>query len=670
MRRHRTWPSITTTVSYPTTETSTYTKAKECPGDTDKMGTVWIPERIGFSKKLACRERYNGTNGNITRYCDMNGVYRDPVYNCTRDSIQKIYDELLTDRVINSEILSELANVTKKNTEQLMVGDVEKVRSILQKAALDQGQNNIEPQRYTYVESFLDVANTLFDEKIASTWKVLVNKTRTGADSIVNLVDKFVSNMVNQSNGTIHNHTFIKSNLFVAISKTSDCSNVNFPRDTYVYYSKDGGDDSWAIGRSDYIRVPCMKDQVYSGVVYRNISSIVSLNSASDRKWEKTVNAPVISFVYLSSTTAVTPVEISFEIYNQSLSDPVCAYLQFNGSGGPNIWSTEGCSLTSFDRNTGIVTCTCSHLTNFAVLMSPAAHAHSTALGMFSIIGCSISIVGLALTIIVHLVFWRTLSSDRTIVLMNVCLIFLMGYIVFLTGIEKTSNSTVCTVIAVVLHYTFLVVFFLMLTEGVMITYLVLSPFRKRRIVVPLIMAAYAIPILIVGISMGVTRLKGYGNESFCWLTVDSGLFWAFAGPIIVVVVGNIVNLVIILKFGVFGISAMAKKSDLEKIKAGARSVGVLTPMFGITWLIGVFAVNDTTSVFQWLFVILNSLQGLMIFIVKCPLDKKITWMQMRSRWARRGNSSKDSPRAETSGGDLSAAYVSDGTTCEVEMRN
>ncbi|KAH3702385.1 hypothetical protein DPMN_077403 [Dreissena polymorpha] len=89
--------------------------------------------------------------------------------------------------------------------------------------------------------------------------------------------------------------------------------------------------------------------------------------------------------------------------------------------GGPNIWSPEGCSLTSFDRSIGTVTCTCSHLTNFAVLMSPAvikteeAHAHSRALGMFSIIGCSISIVGLALTIIVHIVFWRTLSSDRTV---------------------------------------------------------------------------------------------------------------------------------------------------------------------------------------------------------------------------------------------------------------
>ncbi|KAH3737430.1 hypothetical protein DPMN_044023 [Dreissena polymorpha] len=198
-----------------------------------------------------------------------------------------------------------------------MFGDVVTVRSILQKAAYEQGQNNIEPERYTHVESFLEVANTLVDEKIDSTWKVLVNQTGTGADSIVYFVDRFVFNMVKQSKGTFHNHTFTKSNLFVAISKTSDCSNVNFPRDTFIEYRKDNGNDSWAIDRSGNIRVPCIEDQVYSGVVYRNISSIVSLNSASDRKWEKTVNAPVISFAYLPNITDVTPVKISFQIYNR-----------------------------------------------------------------------------------------------------------------------------------------------------------------------------------------------------------------------------------------------------------------------------------------------------------------------------------------------------------------
>ncbi|WAR06964.1 AGRD1-like protein, partial [Mya arenaria] len=41
----------------------------------------------------------------------------------------------------------------------------------------------------------------------------------------------------------------------------------------------------------------------------------------------------------------------------------------------------------------------------------------------------------------------------------------------------------------------------------------------------------------------------------------------------------------------------------------GLRSVCVLLPVFGITWLFGVFAVNRNAIVFQYLFVIFNSLQ-------------------------------------------------------------
>ncbi|KAH3702384.1 hypothetical protein DPMN_077402 [Dreissena polymorpha] len=236
---------------------------KECPADTDKTGTDWFPGKIGYMEKSVCTF---GTNGWITRYCDMNSDNREP-------------------------------QTSHRNRGKYGTADGRRCRNNTLDSPLGLGQNNIEPQRYTH--SFLDVANTLFDEKIESTWNVLVNQTRTGADSIVNLVDRFLSNMVKQSNGPIHNHTFIKSNLFVAISKTPDCSIVNFPSDTFVDYRKDNRDDSWAIDRSNNIRVPCMKDQVYSGVVYRNISRVVSLNSASDRKWLKTVNAPVFVRLFI-----------------------------------------------------------------------------------------------------------------------------------------------------------------------------------------------------------------------------------------------------------------------------------------------------------------------------------------------------------------------------------
>ena len=37
----------------------------------------------------------------------------------------------------------------------------------------------------------------------------------------------------------------------------------------------------------------------------------------------------------------------------------------------------------------------------------------------------------------------------------------------------------------------------------------------------------------------------------------------------------------------------------------------VLLPLLGITWIVGIFAVDENTAVFAWLFVILNSLQVL-----------------------------------------------------------
>ena len=35
----------------------------------------------------------------------------------------------------------------------------------------------------------------------------------------------------------------------------------------------------------------------------------------------------------------------------------------------------------------------------------------------------------------------------------------------------------------------------------------------------------------------------------------------------------------------------------------------VLLPILGITWILGIFAVDENTTVFAWLFVVVNSLQ-------------------------------------------------------------
>jgi hypothetical protein len=39
------------------------------------------------------------------------------------------------------------------------------------------------------------------------------------------------------------------------------------------------------------------------------------------------------------------------------------------------------------------------------------------------------------------------------------------------------------------------------------------------------------------------------------------------------------------------------------------KNIIILLPLLGSTWIIGIFAVNEHTTVFEWIFVILNSLQ-------------------------------------------------------------
>ena len=39
------------------------------------------------------------------------------------------------------------------------------------------------------------------------------------------------------------------------------------------------------------------------------------------------------------------------------------------------------------------------------------------------------------------------------------------------------------------------------------------------------------------------------------------------------------------------------------------KAVMILSPLLGVTWIIGIFSVNNETQVFAWIFAVLNSLQ-------------------------------------------------------------
>ena len=72
------------------------------------------------------------------------------------------------------------------------------------------------------------------------------------------------------------------------------------------------------------------------------------------------------------------------------------------------------------------------------------------------------------------------------------------------------------------------------------------------------------------------------------------------------------------------GTKYMQNKTQVEKVKTGVKASGVILPLLGITWLFGLLSFNSDTIIFKYIFTIFNSLQGLMIFIFHCLLNKQV----------------------------------------------
>ena len=72
------------------------------------------------------------------------------------------------------------------------------------------------------------------------------------------------------------------------------------------------------------------------------------------------------------------------------------------------------------------------------------------------------------------------------------------------------------------------------------------------------------------------------------------------------------------------GTKYMQNKTQVEKVRTGVKASGVILPLLGITWLFGLLSFSSDTIIFKYIFTIFNSLQGLMIFIFHCLLNKQV----------------------------------------------
>ncbi|CAI8057672.1 Latrophilin-like protein LAT-2 [Geodia barretti] len=420
------------------------------------------------------------------------------------------------------------------------------------------------------------------------------------------------------------------------------------------------------IGSNIEMNVECQDNKEYEYVFNRGLDkaalSVPETNSQGDKYCSRVIAASLSSnlgeFVSNDSNTMVDTdvmtVQTMEAVQGNKLSDITISLPSLNMSGNlssipvdcvfwntnQSQWSTEGVELVSVTETHYV--CRSTHLSSFAVLVNVKplegmSETEAMALSGVTYLGCGISIICILLTLLCMVVFRETLNKGVLLYIhFNLFLALLLALIIFVFGIETATHiKWLCATVAALLHYLFLCVFCWMLAEGILLYVLVVraftTNFKKWYYLLPF---GWGTPLFIVAISLGL-RYEYYGNNNYCWLSHDKGLVWSFVGPMLAIILVNSVILVLTM-VSIARVRSKASKGTGSKnhtdiILTSAKSAIVLLPLLGITWIIGVFAVEQNTTVFAWIFTILNSLQGLMIFVLHILRNRKL-----RSKMGRR----------------------------------
>ncbi|XP_067046941.1 adhesion G protein-coupled receptor L3-like isoform X2 [Acropora muricata] len=316
-------------------------------------------------------------------------------------------------------------------------------------------------------------------------------------------------------------------------------------------------------------------------------------------------------------------VTISFGRDKKEVDKPRCMFWNFTIKSAFNgSWSRKGCSLVKSDDNETI--CTCNHLTNFAILMQVGklededTSKHLVAMEMITYVGCALSLTAEALTIIAYSTL-TDFKQEQVQIRLNLVVALASAQIAFLSGIDGFEPKGLCVLVAALIHYFYLVGFAWMFFEGVYLYLMVVKVFNNEIRLRAFYSVAWGCPAGIVVLSIILAAcqeggLHNYINGDFCWVSFSNNLIWTFVAPVLLVCVTNAVLLFLVIH----EILKMRsnKAPNAEKLRQAAKACVFLSPLLGMTWAFGILSVTNAGLVFQYIFIVLNSLQGLFIFLL------------------------------------------------------
>ena len=310
-----------------------------------------------------------------------------------------------------------------------------------------------------------------------------------------------------------------------------------------------------------------------------------------------------------------------------------CAFWDFTLHGG--AWSTKGCQLMVSGDNTHDV-CRCSHLTHFAEIISQPDTldpVDQDILSIISIIGCSLSFVGLLAIFITGVAFrqWRAQLGNK--ILLHLSTAVSINMLVFLiTATELLQTGVPCIILGVMLHYSVLASFCWMLVSALLQFKRLVIIFGSQDIPHLLLKAslfAWGVPLLPVAVLLAVD-VNNYTPEgrSFCYPD-GLGFYLAVLCPVLMIVMTNLLIYGMILHNVIRSSAIKSNRQPGRRLVMQSIATSVLLFfLLGLTWVFGLVA--HLSTLFAYLFCITATLQGfiLFIFFVLGKKESRIYWIK------------------------------------------
>eukprot|EP00794_Sanderia_malayensis_P006157 gene6157-6864_t len=617
----------------------------------------WSRVDLGKTKMEKCP---SGTTGNATRYCHPKKGWQKPdlglcttnEFNLARKMVKKLdKKEIKMTKTLAKELATSLEYALTTG-KPLFENDIRisytALSKIIEFEANQTQYNLISATDGKFVQNVVTSTSRILQKDAQLYWNK-IQKADGGTVTLMGKVEKllailtdnfsYVKRRQKRSVTTLPPYGFASKNILMEFQQLNikDASSYRFPLQQTPWTK---GISSWATIQSR-IKIPTgafngtdvsNEEAAVGLVLYRTLGDLLP-TLYQDHSSKKSYNVQVYSDVLtltvpgLNNRTLNDNITIIFLNKKNNMSSSGLDCVSWNYSSPSSKWggwTKAGCVLVPGNGST--ITCQCNHMTSFAAvkfieIIPPKAGAFK--IQYLTYVTVAVSIVLLFLTLLTYICLSQLRSNSNSIS-KNLCAALLFAELVFIAGINRTADPTVCRIIAILLHYFFSCVFSWMLVEAVHLYRMLVE---KRNVNYEHMTFYYFIgwgaPVIVVGVTAGLSP-EGYGNSRFCWISTQGQLLWTFTAPILCMVAVNLLVFVLATCASCRRQVSVKEAKNRARLRFNLLVSAVLLPVLCATFVIGLLAVNSDLNKFSILFSGFIIVPGLYIILFHVLFNKEV----------------------------------------------